>query len=142
MPSDPPRNPPGTLLIEQTILLTEDDIRAFATLVGDLNPIHHDQAIARANGFDGVIASGTQSTSLLMAATATYFSQFGPTLGVAFEFQFLLPVRPNTAYTLWWRVVAETPHRRGTMVELTGGLSQPDGVLALAGHGKLLKIHG
>jgi acyl dehydratase len=38
--------------------VTLDDVRAYAEASGDRNPLHLDDAVARAAGFDGVIAHG------------------------------------------------------------------------------------
>ena len=60
---------------EATLALPPDSIKSFATLVNDLNPLHHDDAYARASRFGSLIASGTQPTAHLMAMLATHFSQ-------------------------------------------------------------------
>ena len=65
---------PGDRL-EKRVRLGEPEIRAFARSVDDLNPLHHDAAVARAAGFPALIASGTHVGSLLMAMTATMFSE-------------------------------------------------------------------
>ena len=44
----------------QRLRFRRGEIRAFATSVHDLNPLHHDVAAARAAGYPGLIASGTQ----------------------------------------------------------------------------------
>ena len=45
-------------------LVTEADVRAFAELSGDRNPIHLDPAAARQAGFEGPIAHGALGLSL------------------------------------------------------------------------------
>ena len=39
-------------------IVTRDDVRAYAEIGGDRNPLHLDDEVARASGFDGVIAHG------------------------------------------------------------------------------------
>jgi len=56
----------------------DDEIRAFARTVDDRNPLHHDLAAAKAQGYRGLIASGTQLGSVFMAMTATHFARPGP----------------------------------------------------------------
>ena len=56
------------------VRLSAEQIPVFAASVHDFNPLHHDLAAARAAGYPGLIASGTQIGSLLMALTATYFA--------------------------------------------------------------------
>jgi acyl dehydratase len=90
--------------------LTADAIRDFATSVGDHNPLHHDVAAARAAGYDGLIASGTQLGSILMAMTATHFAQPGAggrprlSLGLGFELTFRGPVFADEDIDLRWTV--------------------------------------
>ena len=45
-------------------LVTEADVRAFAELSGDRNPIHLDRAAARQAGFEGPIAHGALGLSV------------------------------------------------------------------------------
>ena len=43
----------------QRVRFSDEEIRAFATTVLDFNPLHHDLAAAKAQGYRGLIASGT-----------------------------------------------------------------------------------
>lgn len=47
--------------------ITAEMIDTFADITGDHNPIHMDDAAARANGFDGRIAHGALSASFISA---------------------------------------------------------------------------
>ena len=38
--------------------MTREDVRAYAEAGGDQNPLHQDEAVARAAGFPGIIAHG------------------------------------------------------------------------------------
>ncbi|HWJ54601.1 MAG TPA: MaoC family dehydratase, partial [Vicinamibacterales bacterium] len=84
----------------QRARFSDGEIRAFATSVHDHNPLHHDAAAARAAGYRGLIASGTQLGSVFMAMTATHFAK--PTvdgrprlgLGMGFDIRFRAPVYP------------------------------------------------
>jgi len=94
----------------QRARFSDDEIRTFATSVHDLNPLHHDVAAARAAGYHGLIASGTQLGSVFMAMTATHFAK--PTadsrprlgLGMGFDIRFRAPVYPNEDIDLRWTV--------------------------------------
>ena len=39
-------------------VVTREDVRAYAEVSGDDNPLHQDDAVARRAGFDGIIAHG------------------------------------------------------------------------------------
>ena len=39
-------------------VVTREDVKAYADASGDQNPLHQDDAVARAAGFDGIIAHG------------------------------------------------------------------------------------
>lgn len=51
-------------------LLKEAAIREFATRISDHNPIHHDNAAARAAGLQGIIATAVQMIGFISAAIA------------------------------------------------------------------------
>ena len=90
---------------------SDDEIRAFARTVDDLNPLHHDLAAARAQGYRGLIASGTQLGSVFMAMTATHFAKPGANgkprsgVGMGFEIRFRAPVYAGEDIDLRWTVV-------------------------------------
>ena len=112
----------------QRARFSDDEIRAFATSVHDLNPLHHDVAAARAAGYRGLIASGTQLGSVFMAMTATHFAK--PTadgrprlgLGMGFELRFRAPVFADEDIELRWTVtqVAWKERLAGWVVQLEG----------------------
>ncbi len=120
-------------------------IRAFALSVDDRNPLHHDEAVARAAGYPGLIASGTQLGGVVMAMTATHFSQ--PTaegfersgLGIAFEIRFRAVVLADEEISATWTVTAIERKDRldGWIVTLDGEATSVRGPL-LSGKGTLL----
>ena len=79
--------------------LTADDVRAFAGVSGDDNPIHLDDAAARAAGFpDGAIAHG----ALLMAVISKVLGRDYPGAGavaVSLTCKFLRPVPVGSEVT-------------------------------------------
>ncbi len=81
-------------------------IAEFATLCGDTNPLHHDAAYAARSRFGGIIASGPQVTSLLMAMVAAFLASRGPGVGLGFNFRLRSAVRAGETVTLRWRVTA------------------------------------
>lgn len=131
--------------LEKRLWLSEAEIRAFARSVDDLNPLHHDPAMARSAGFPALIASGTHVGSLLMAMTATLFSRPladgtpRSSLGLGFELAFRLPVLADEEMELAWTVttVARKDSLRGWITRLAGDARSPRGIL-IAGTGAVL----
>ena len=79
---------------ERTMLVTDEQIEAFARLSGDRNPVHFDDAFARRIGFEGHIAHGAVTAALLSAVLGMDLP--GP--GSVFleqRVRFLRPVRPG-----------------------------------------------
>ncbi|MEQ9617861.1 MAG: MaoC/PaaZ C-terminal domain-containing protein [Deltaproteobacteria bacterium] len=110
---------------EKPVRLSVDDISEFATLSGDLNPLHHKARIAGASRFGGIIASGTHSGSLLMGSVATYLAPGFLTLGLSFELEFRAPVRPGIELLIHWEVktVEPKPSLAGYIVTVEGGIA-------------------
>ena len=74
--------------------VTDEHIEAFARLSGDRNPVHFDDTFARRIGFDGRIAHGAVTASLLSAVLGMDLP--GP--GSVFleqRVRYLKPVRPG-----------------------------------------------
>jgi acyl dehydratase len=67
---------------ERRVTISADDIRRFAASVEDFNPLHHDAAVAARSRFGALTASRTHTGSLLLALTATQFSQNAQPLGL------------------------------------------------------------
>lgn len=117
--------------------LSADEIPLFAASVGDFNPLHHDLAVARAAGYPGLIASGTQLASLLMALTATHFAAplaDGTTrngLGIGFEVRFRAVVLADEDIDMRWVVTAIERKDRldGWVTRLEGEARSPRGLL-------------
>ncbi|HVE09818.1 MAG TPA: MaoC family dehydratase [Paraburkholderia sp.] len=105
-----------------TLALPPESITAFATLVNDLNPLHHDAAYAARSRFGGLIASGTQPTAHLMALVATHFSQYAQPLGLEFDIKLKKAVRSGDTLTLAWQVA-----RAHWKASLGGDLAWLDG---------------
>lgn len=58
----------GTELPAQEFVVTRDDLRRYADASGDHNPIHQDDAFARAIGLPGVVAHGMYTLALAARA--------------------------------------------------------------------------
>ncbi len=107
---------------EATLELPPDSIKQFATLVNDTNPLHHDDAYARASRFGSLIASGTQPTAHLMAMLAAHFSQYAQPLGLEFGIKLTRAVKAHDTLTMRWRVIEAKwkASLKGDLVKLEG----------------------
>jgi len=115
-------------------------IAEFATLCGDTNPLHHDSAYAAGSRFGGIIASGPQVTSLLMAMVAAFLASRGPGVGLEFNFRLRSAVRAGEVVMMRWRVTAVKEKRSlgGHIISLEGEAVRPDGTVAVAATGEVL----
>lgn len=104
------------------LTLTRDAVADYAAAAGDHNPLHYDEASARASRFGDIIASGPHTSGLLMGLAATYFGRFGPMVGLEFRFAFRAPVFAGDEVVVEWLVVqvVETSSGRGQVVDLRG----------------------
>jgi predicted Fe-S protein YdhL (DUF1289 family) len=114
---------------DATLALSPDSVKHFATLVNDTNPLHHDDAYARASRFGGLIASGTQPTAHLMAMLAAHFSTYAQPLGLEFGIRLTRAVKADDVLTLYWRVTEARwkASLKGDLVKLEGGAHNAQG---------------
>ncbi len=75
-------------------VVTDDDIAAFATLSGDRNPVHLDEAYAKTTRFKGRIAHGLLSASFISTVLASTLPGPG-TVYLGQTLSFKRPVRPG-----------------------------------------------
>src|SRR6185295_2527532 len=122
------------------VKLTPPVTAAFATAVGDNNPIHHDPEYAAGTRFGRPTASGPHTTALLLALTAAHFSKKGAMLGLEFWVRFRRPIYADETILLEWLVVKVTPNSklRGEIVELRGRIRGQDGQTSLGAKGRVL----
>jgi acyl dehydratase len=113
------------------IEFTPDSVRAFATLTHDTNPLHHDEALAATTRFGGLIASGTQTTGLLLGSLANHIFPDNASLGLGCSFQLKKAVPARSVMTARWRVVTITPKPSlsGVIMTLEGRLHDDKGVV-------------
>jgi acyl dehydratase len=125
---------------EHTETLDEETISAFARLIGDLNPLHHDRVAAEASRFGGIIASGPLYASILLARVATHFSRGTSMVGLEFSLKFHVPARPGDALRFRWEVidVAWNEKLKGDIVSLAGSVWNAEGTELLTSRGKVL----
>jgi 3-hydroxybutyryl-CoA dehydratase len=78
--------------------IMDDDIRAFADLTTDHNPVHLDDEFARTTRFGRRIAHGMLSASLISAVLANQLPGQG-TVYLSQTLQFVAPVYPGDTVT-------------------------------------------
>ena len=61
--------------LSRAVRYSRDDIAAFARISGDENPLHTDTVMAQRARFGEIIASGQQTSAIMMGMLATYFSR-------------------------------------------------------------------
>jgi 3-hydroxybutyryl-CoA dehydratase len=99
---------------EADFTFTAEEIPRVATLLGDLNPVHH----APAPGYGVLIASGPHIAGVVMGYQAAYFTKYVPSLGRTWGIRFRAPVLADETLHVVWTITALEPHRRGTLVTL------------------------
>lgn len=121
------------LQVGQTVslqrIITAGDIDAFAAVSGDYNPVHVDEAYAKATQFGGRIAHGMLLGSFISAALASHLPGHG-TVYVSQSLRFKRPVRIGDEVTTQV-TIKEIESRRGfvtlTTQCLVGGKVAVDG---------------
>ncbi len=81
-----------------TKTITDDDIRAFADLTGDYNPVHLDDEFARGTRFGRRIAHGMLSAGLISSVLANKLPGAG-TVYLSQSLSFVAPVFPGDTIT-------------------------------------------
>jgi len=79
-------------------MITDEDIRAFADLTGDHNPVHLDDEYAAGTRFGQRIAHGMLAASLISATLANELPGRG-TVYLSQSLRFLAPVLPGDTVT-------------------------------------------
>ena len=122
------------------VTLTPEAVSAFSTAAGDDNPLHHDTAFAAATRYGRLIASGTHTTALLLALTASHFSKRGAVIGLEFTVRLRRPVYADETIVLEWLVVKVTHNLKlnGEIVDMVGRIKAQDGQTALGAKGRVL----
>ena len=113
-------------------------IIAYATLAGDLNALHHDEVVAGASRFHGLIACGSHMSGVLMGFGASIVSRDHPAVGLEFTFRFERAIPAGTHTTLSWTVTSAEPHAKlgGTMLVMDGAITGADGTRYVSSTGR------
>ncbi len=107
--SEPRFTPGQRATLTRTI--TEDLVEHFATLTGDTNPVHLDEAFARQTRFGRRIAHGVLGLALISAVLGTQLPGPGA-IYLEQHIRFLRPVYLGDQVTAEVEVLAWDPERR------------------------------
>jgi acyl dehydratase len=94
---------------ERIVRFTREDIATFARLTDDTNPLHFDTQAAQRARHGEIIASGQQTTAMMIGLAASHFSRNSDgnereLLCLNFNFAFKAPVFAEQELVLHWRV--------------------------------------
>ena len=114
----------------RTRLVEARDIERFTEMSGDRNPIHYDEARARATRFGGIVVQGGVTTAILNAVVAEDLPGPG-TVFLHVSWDFRAPVRPGEAIT--GEVVLTKVREDKPITEMTTRVLRADGTVVLDG---------
>ena len=110
--------------------VTARDIERFTEISGDRNPIHYDEALARASRFGGIVVQGGVTTAILNAVVAEDLPGPG-TVFLNVQWSFKAPVRPGD--TITGEVVVMKVRDDKPITELETRVRTADGMVVLEG---------
>src|SRR5512143_2612714 len=114
----------------RTTLISDDMIRAFASLTGDTNPVHLDDAYAAGTRFGRRIAHGMIAAGLISATLANDLPGPG-TIYLSQTLQFKAPVYPGDTITTTVEVKGARPDK--PIVTLATSCKNQNDVVVLEG---------
>ena len=118
-----------------TRVVSDDDIKTFARITGDDNPVHANDDYAKGTMFKGRIAHGMLVAGLISAVLGTKLPGPGA-IYMSQQVRFLAPVRPGDQVTARARVT-EWDATKGR-VTLVTDVSNQDGVAVISGEARLV----
>jgi acyl dehydratase len=111
----PTRVEAGSELPSRSRIVTAEDVKAYAEAGGDANPLHQDEAVARAAGFPGIVAHGMFTMGHLAACIAEWGG--GPERVRRLTSQFRAPVFMGEEIVAGGRVKSVDAERAVAVVE-------------------------
>jgi acyl dehydratase len=115
---------------ERSRRVEPDYIRLFTELCGDRNPLHYDEAAARASRFGEIVVQGGVTSSILNAVVAEDLPGPG-TVFLHVDWRFIAPVRPGDTITGAVEVLEVREDKPVT--KLKTSVRRQDGVVVLEG---------
>jgi len=115
---------------ERSRTVNAKDIERFTEISGDRNPLHYDEAVAKATPFGGIIVQGGITTAILNAVAAEDLPGPG-TVFLQVNWSFKAPVRPGDTITGAVEVIKVRTDK--PITELKTTVTRQDGVVALEG---------
>jgi acyl dehydratase len=115
---------------ERTREVTAADIERFTEISGDRNPLHYDEAAAKATAFGGIIVQGGITSAILNAVVAEDLPGPG-TVFLHVDWNFRAPVRPGESITGAVEVLKVREDK--PITELRTTVTRDDGTVALEG---------
>jgi 3-hydroxybutyryl-CoA dehydratase len=112
-----------------TICVTRDDVRRFADLSGDHNPIHSDDAVAQAAGFPRAISHGMFLGALVSKVLGVEFPGNG-TIYLHQSLDFREPVLVDSSIRLELEVVSTKPEKGILRLSTTFSRAEDGRILA------------
>ena len=117
-----------------TRIISDDDIKTFARISGDYNPVHMNDDYAKGTMFGGRIAHGMLVAGLISAVLGTMLPGPGA-IYMSQQLRFLAPVRPGDQVTAR-AVVTEWDPDKGRITLLTE-VKNHEGVAVISGEARL-----
>jgi acyl dehydratase len=115
---------------ERARKVTARDIELFTEISGDRNPLHYDEAAARATRFGGIVVQGGVTSAILNAVVAEDLPGPG-TVFLQVSWSFKAPVRPGD--TITGHVEVTSVRADKPITELVTRVVRDDGTVVLEG---------
>ncbi|MBN6188320.1 MaoC family dehydratase [Aneurinibacillus sp. BA2021] len=117
--------------------ITEEDIVAFATLTGDVNPIHLDEEFAKTTFFKGRIAHGMLTASFISTVLGTQLPGTN-TIYLSQNLKFKAPVKIGDTITAVAEVIEKRDDRK--LIKLRTNLLNQNQKVVVEGEAMVMKM--
>lgn len=114
-------------------------IALFTEISGDRNPLHYDEAFAKASRFGEIVVQGGVTSAILNAVVAEDLPGPG-TVFMQVDWRFTAPVRPGDTITGLVRVLEVRDDKPITKLQTT--VTRDDGVVVLEGTATCYTLSG